>query len=78
MNKKEIIRLMLSYSYSVVSIDGFKSSLIKRSFKKYIINTSNQGNFVLIGHPKAFTPYSLSKVQKFIEKNADSHTFKVF
>ena len=78
MNKKGMIRLMLTYSYSVVSIDGFKSSLIKRSFNKYINNTKNQGNFVLIGHPKAFTPYSLKKLQYFVKNNVNKHEFKVF
>lgn len=75
MSKKELLRLMSSYSYSVVSIDGFKASLLKKSLKKYIKNTKNKGNFVLIGHPKAFTEYSLNKVSQFINNNKHKHQF---
>jgi hypothetical protein len=76
--KKDIIRLMLRPSNSVVSIDGFKASLIEKAFKKYVRNTNNNGHFVLIGHPKAFTPYSLEKTNAFIEKVKEHHTFSIF
>ena len=78
MNKKELIRLMSSYSHSVVSIDGFKASLIMKSFKKYIKNTNGKGNFVLIGHPKAFTQFSLQKFSQFIEYSKENHSFVIF
>ncbi|MDC9724102.1 MAG: polysaccharide deacetylase family protein [Urechidicola sp.] len=78
MSKKELLRLMSSYSYSVVSIDGFKASLIKSSFKKYVTNTNNKGDFVLIGHPKAFTQYSLNKFSQFINYNKDKHQFTTY
>src|SRR5690606_36837641 len=52
MDKKNILKLLFTRSSSVVSIDGYKSSLILSAFKKYKLNTSNEGNFILIGHPK--------------------------
>jgi len=78
MPKTEMLRLLFSSSYSVVSIDGFKASIIDKAFKLYKRNTNNRGNFVLIGHPKAFTPYSLLKVKKFIERIHLSHNFVTY
>jgi len=78
LKNNEKIRLMTSYSHSVVSIDGYKASYIENAFNKYIKNTKSNDNFVLIGHPKAFTEYSLSKVAEFILKYKNEHSFKVF
>lgn len=75
MSKKEVIRLMSTPSHSVVSIDGYKSKLITKAFEKYKRNTANTGNFVLIGHPKAFTPFSLKKLKQFIEDTAKEHKY---
>lgn len=76
--KIEVIKLMTRFSNSVISIDGYKASYIQKSFKKYIKNTDNNGHFVLIGHPKAFTPYSLGETKKFIESAHKNHTFTIF
>ncbi|MER3375823.1 MAG: polysaccharide deacetylase family protein [Allomuricauda sp.] len=78
MNKKEMIRLMLLPSHSVVSVDGYKAKLLKRAFKNYDKKTNRNGNFVLIGHPKAFTPYSLSKLEEFIECSFKNHKYVTF
>jgi hypothetical protein len=76
--KKEILRLMTSFSNSVISIDGYKSSYIHKAFKKYVKNTDSKSHFIIIGHPKAFTPYSLSKTKSFIDKTCKEHTYKIF
>lgn len=78
MPRKEKLRLMSKYSQSVVSIDGYKASLIEKAFKKYKKHTNNQGHFVLIGHPKAFTPYSLKKLERFIYNTYKKHDFTIF
>ena len=78
MSKQELIRLLTSFSYSVVSIDGYKSSLLKKAFRKYQKHTKNKGEFVLIGHPKAFTNYSLIKLKQFIEKEYKNHKFLTY
>jgi len=75
-DRKELLRMLFRTSYTVVSVDGYKSKLIKSAFKKYVKNTSDKGNFVLIGHPKAFTPYSLEKLKSFIEDVSKGHKFK--
>ena len=78
MSKKQVLRLMLWPSCSVVSIDGFKASFLERAFQKYKKNTRGDGNFVMIGHPKAFTAYSLQKLQDFISGTQGQHSYKIF
>jgi len=78
MSKKEAFRLMTSSSYSVVSIDGFKISLINKALKDYTKKTNNQGSFVLIGHPKAFTSYSLKKLKSFVDMTAQQNSYTVY
>lgn len=77
-NKKEAVRLLTNFSHSVVSIDGFKASLLNKAFKNYIKHNSNEGSFVMIGHPKAFTPYSLRKLKEFIVSTACQNRYSVF
>lgn len=78
MNKKEMLRLLALPSHSVVSIDGYKAKLIEEALKKYKKNCPIDGNFVLIGHPKAFTPYSLSKLTDFISLTHEEHNFTTY
>ena len=78
MPKMEMMRLLFLPSYTVVSIDGFKASLIEKAFNLYYKHTTVNDNFVLIGHPKAFTPYSINKVENFIKKHFKTHTFATF
>ena len=75
MSKTEILRLMTFSSYSVVSIDGYKSKLITSAFKKYKQKATGPQNFVLIGHPKAFTPYSLKKLTHFLKRTVKEHKY---
>ena len=77
-SKKEVIKLLTKPSISVVSIDGFKAKFLSKAFKKYQKNTSDKGNFVVIGHPKAFSEYSLNETQKFIRSIYKDHRFKTF
>lgn len=69
-SKKQILRLLLWPSNSVVSIDGFKTSYLEKAYRWY--KKRNLEDFVIIGHPKAFTPFSLQKFKEFIEKD-DRH-----
>ena len=78
MSKKEAFRLLTRSSFSVVSIDGYKSSFIMKAFKKYLEKTDNKGEFVLIGHPKAFTEYSLAKLKDFIDQTYQAHQYCLF
>ncbi|WP_298792858.1 hypothetical protein [uncultured Allomuricauda sp.] len=78
MDKRNVLKLLLNFSHSVVSIDGYKASLLKNAFPKYRSKTANKGNLVLIGHPKAFTQYSLKKLSGFIEQTHLDHSYKTY
>lgn len=78
MEKNNVVKLLTRSSISVVSMDGYKASLLKKALSKYKKNTADSGNFVIIGHPKAFTEYSLEKVNEFIKATHDAHTYKTF
>lgn len=78
MKRSNVFRLLFNHSYSVVSIDGYKASLVKKAYKKYKLNTADEGNLVLIGHPKAFTKYSLKKLYLFIKETEKKNTYKTF
>lgn len=68
LSKKDTVRLLTSYSYSVVSIDGYKSSLLDYSARRWAAKYGERAPMVIIGHPKAFTNYSLGQVESFVKK----------
>lgn len=76
-SKKWIIKRLLFPSYSVVSIDGYKASYLQKAFLKRE-QDSKDGYFVIIGHPKSLTNYSLKELSSFIECFHSKHEFKTF
>lgn len=78
LSKEGIFEKLTRSSVSVASIDGFKSRYLSATFGKYQRHNNNQGNFVIIGHPKAFTPYSLRKVQDFISQTCGTNNYRTF
>jgi hypothetical protein len=75
-SKKDKLRMLAQLSNSVVSIDGYKASYLKSAYQK--AKSKNRSHFVVIGHPKALTPYSLRKLDEFLAqiKNDNVITFK--
>ena len=71
-SKKQIFDLLLKPSFSVASIDGYKASLLNRCAKQ------NKAQLVLIGHPKAFTPFSLKALDAFISKRKNDSIFTTY
>jgi len=70
-------KILTSFTTHCVSADGFNASLLNRALKKQI--SSSKGNeFVVIGHPKAFTRFSLIKLAEFISENNKKHVFTTF
>ena len=51
-------------STSVVSMDGFKASFLARAHDDY--RRRGMEDFVVIGHPKALTPYALDRLDDFL------------
>ena len=51
-------------STSVVSLDGYKASLVEEAAEDY--RRRGLEDFVVIGHPKALSPYSLERLDQFL------------
>ena len=71
-SKKHIFELLLKPSSSVASIDGFKATLLDKCANQ------NKEQLVLIGHPKAFSPFSLKELDSFINKRRIDSIFKTY
>lgn len=71
------LRLLFRTTNTVVSIDGYKASYLESAFNRKKKATPN-GNFVVIGHPKAFSEYSLNKLDSFLENNKSYMNIKTF
>ncbi len=63
-SRSDIVRLMTSFSNSVVSVDGYKSTLLLNSYKNYLRREMEY--FVVIGHPKALSEYSLKNISNWL------------
>lgn len=70
----QLIKALTIKSYSAVFIDGYRSSYLEKAFKRYI-KQPNSEYFVVIGHPKLFSRYSLKKTEIFIRKYYDQYDF---
>jgi peptidoglycan/xylan/chitin deacetylase (PgdA/CDA1 family) len=51
-------------STSVVSLDGYKASLVEDAAEDY--RSRGLEDFVVIGHPKALSPFSLERLDQFL------------
>jgi len=74
---KRLFKLLSQKSWSVVSIDGYKSTYLQDALDKYS-KLDNNGNFVVIGHPKAVSEYSLSQLDVFLRKNSGKNRSMVY
>jgi len=72
-SKKDIFKMLVKPSYSAVSCDGYKSSLLFKAYKNSLV--TNNENFVIIGHPKAMSYYALNILSKFIHLNKKQQIF---
>jgi hypothetical protein len=73
-----LLKMLFTNTKGVVSMDGFKSSVLHRAYQYY--EKKQLEDFVIIGHPKAFTPYSLKTFKRFIKRvpNSDFKTYKFY
>lgn len=71
--KRDVFKMLTKSTYSVASVDGLKIRYLEPAFKNYI--NKSYDNFVVIGHPKAFSDYSFMKLNKFICKYHLTHQF---
>ena len=71
-SKEQIFNLLFKPSFSVASIDGYKASILNRCAKQ------NKEQLVLIGHPKAFSPFSLKALDDFIVLRKNDSFFTTY
>lgn len=62
------LRMLTRHTHSVVSMDGYKSSFLEKAYQSFL-KKNDCKNFVIIGHPKSMSEYSLKKLEKFIVNN---------
>jgi hypothetical protein len=75
--KKFLAQKLLEATYSPVSIDGYKASMLKEAYLHYKRKYKDRRKefFVIMGHPKALTPYSLGKLDEFLTEQASQNNF---
>ncbi len=64
MERGDLARKLFRPTASVVSIDGYKASFLEEAADDY--RARGLEDFVVIGHPKALTPYSLERLDQFL------------
>lgn len=64
MSRRDLARKLLRRSVSVVSMDGYKASFLGAAAADY--RRRGMEDFVVIGHPKALTPYSLLRLDEYL------------
>jgi len=63
-NNADILTKLSRRTNSVVSMDGYKASFLEGAFRRYQLD--GKTDFVVMGHPKALSRYSLQKLECFI------------
>ena len=58
------MRKLFQPTTSVVSLDGYKASFLEEAADDY--RARGLDDFVVIGHPKALSPYSLERLDAFL------------
>jgi hypothetical protein len=64
LERGELAAKLLAPSASVVSLDGYKASFLAEAAAEY--RARGMEDFVVIGHPKALTPYALERLERFL------------
>lgn len=64
-SKKDVARMLTTFTTNPVSCDGYKSSVLGKAYRLQK-RREPDGNFVIIGHTKAQSLFSLEKLKSFI------------
>jgi len=80
MSKTDLWKKMRSFSWSTVSLDGYRASLLGRAAAAYERREDDpsETNFVIIGHPKALSRYSLARLGEFLDARPKTDRFETF
>ncbi len=74
---KDNLNMLTKFTPAVASIDGYRLSYLQKMLKLYE-RYSDGKNFVVMGHPKAQTPYSIDRLHKFLADNYTKHNFTTY
>ncbi|MGA0609825.1 hypothetical protein [Caldimonas sp. KR1-144] len=64
MRRRDLVHRLLVPSQQAVSLDGYMAGLVASAARRY--RAQGKDDFVVIGHPKMLTPYSLRCIEAFI------------
>jgi len=64
MGHSDLLTKLSQWTNSVVSMDGYKASFLEDALRRYEL--MGKTDFVVMGHPKALSRYSLQKLERFI------------
>jgi hypothetical protein len=73
---ESIISRLTKPQMGFACMDGYKASLLVKMFHQQIKRFGKKANFVVMGHPKLTTPYSLRTLDRFISSCFKFNTFK--
>lgn len=68
--------VLTSFTQNHVSTDGYYASVLSESLKAY--HKKGHTDFVIIGHPKGMTKYSLKTLDNFLKQTHTKNTFTTF
>ncbi len=74
---KDNKEMLTKITPAVASIDGYRLSYLQKTLDSYVKNSDNR-HFVVMGHPKAATMYSLEKLREFVIDNHTKHYFTTY
>lgn len=63
-------QLLTRSSYSVASIDGAKAGLLEQAYR-HLDRSATPPIFNVMGHPKALSPYSLERLDRFLDRHPE-------
>ena len=73
----DLVGRLTAPSVSVVSMDGYKASFLATAYEEYLARCME--DFVVIGHPKAFSRYSLECLDQFLSRHGvETHGFAAY
>jgi len=76
-SNSSLLRMLTRPTKSLVSMDGLRASLLKRALVENE-KRDPEGNLVVIGHPKAVTPYALETLDRFLRHATKRHRVMTF
>lgn len=66
-------RILSHYTRQVISLDGYNARLIKKQTEEH--HKKNVKYLVILGHPKALSPYSLKTLDTYIATHKNENSF---